>query len=196
MNERMIVELNDLVSAWTGCADCLLYKKRNSQVWLRIEGDLEPNGLMVIGEAPGEEEDKEGEPFVGRSGAKMNRIMTDAGIRNVLITNTVLCRPPNNRNPKRSELRACWPRLQRTIEIVKPSAIVCVGSVAAHWLLEIDKTMGSMMGKVYKWRLGRRWQAKVLPVYHPAYLLRNQSRDLEKSVMERFRLAKGIAQDD
>jgi DNA polymerase len=195
MNEKLIVELNDLVSVWTGCADCILYKKRNSQVWFRIEGDLERNGLMIIGEAPGEEEDKEGEPFVGRSGARMNRLISGAGIKDVFITNTILCRPPNNRNPRRPELKACWPRLHKTIEVVKPSAIVCAGSIAAHWLLEIDKSMGSMMTKVYKWRLGRRWQAKVLPIYHPAYLLRKNSRELEKSIVDRLRLAREIAQD-
>lgn len=191
--DTILEDLNDLVSDWTGCADCELCRDRISQVWFRMEGDPDPGGIMLLGEAPGADEDEQGIPFVGRAGAKLNRLAIEAGIDRAFITNTVLCRPPNNRNPKKPELRSCWPRLQRTIEIIKPSVIVCAGNVPAQWLLETDKSMRSMSSKVFRWDLGDVHTARVVPVYHPAYLIRQRSASMDKATIDRLALAKRIA---
>lgn len=191
--DTLLEDLNDLVSDWTGCTDCQLCHGRTNQVWFRIEGEPDPEGIMILGEAPGADEDKQGVPFVGRAGAKLNRLAIEAGIDRAFITNTVLCRPPNNRNPKRPELRACWPRLQRTIEIMRPSVIVCAGNIPAQWLLETDKSMRSMSSKVFVWEMGDFFVCRVIPIYHPAYLLRQRSASMDKQTIDRLELAKRIA---
>lgn len=196
MTDRILEDLNGIISDWTGCTDCGLHEGRKSQVWFRAEGEIDKSGIMIIGEAAGADEDRHGIPFVGKAGAKLNRLLVDADIVDVFITNTVLCRPPNNRNPKRSELRACWPRLQRMIEVMEPSVIVCLGNVPAHWLLETDKSMRAMSGRVFDWSLGNILKAKVLPIYHPSYLLRQQSGALDNFVVERLGLAKRMAGHD
>lgn len=190
--DEIYERLNDIVSDWMGCTDCDLCKRRTQQVWLRIEGEPRINGIMLIGEAPGADEDKEGTPFVGKAGAKLNRLLIDANIDSIFITNTVMCRPPGNRNPTKYEMRACWPRLQRMIEIMKPSVIITVGNIPSHWILENDKSMRSLSEKIYNWRLGNILSAKVVPTYHPSFLLRQKSASLDRTVINRLKLAKGL----
>lgn len=127
--------------------------------------------IMFIGEAPGEDEDKQGEPFVGKAGQLLNRIITAAKLtrQEIYICNILRCRPPGNRNPKPEEAENCREYLDAQISIVDPDYIVCWGGVAAKNLLGVEMPVGRMRGKFYQY--GR---AKVLVTYHPSYLLRNE----------------------
>jgi uracil-DNA glycosylase len=128
--------------------------------------------LLVVGEAPGADEDAQGEPFVGRAGQLLNSMLRAAGFRreDVFIANVLKCRPPGNRDPRPEEAAECLPYLHRQIALVAPRAVLCVGRIAAQNLLETDAALGKLRGRVH--RLG----ANAVPVvvtYHPAYLLRS-----------------------
>jgi DNA polymerase len=125
--------------------------------------------LMVVGEAPGAEEDRQGEPFVGRAGMLLNAMLRAAGFErgDVFIANVLKCRPPNNRDPSDEEAGKCLPYLRRQIELVAPAAILCVGRIAAQRLLDTDQPIGRLRGRVHD--LGG---VPVIATYHPAYLLR------------------------
>ena len=127
---------------------------------------------MFIGEAPGGDEDKQGEPFVGRAGQLMNKIIEACKIKreDVYICNILRCRPPGNRNPTPTEAGNCREYLDGQIATVDPDYIVCWGTIAAQNLLDTMTTIGRLRGKF--WQHGR---AKVLCTYHPSYLLRNPS---------------------
>jgi DNA polymerase len=127
--------------------------------------------LVFLGEAPGADEAKQGEPFVGRAGQLLTDIITK-GMKmrreDVYICNILRCRPPGNRNPLPDEAAHCRPFLDRTLELIKPKFICCLGAVAAKNLLASEQTIGALRGKV------RDYQGiKVICTYHPAYLLRN-----------------------
>jgi DNA polymerase len=127
--------------------------------------------LVFLGEAPGMDEDKQGEPFVGRAGQLLTDIITKGmKIRreDVYICNILRCRPPGNRNPMPDEAAHCRPFLDRTLEIIQPKFICCLGAVAAKNLLASEQTIGAMRGKVFDYN-----GIKVVCTYHPAYLLRN-----------------------
>ena len=128
--------------------------------------------VMFIGEAPGADEDRQGEPFVGRAGQLLTKIIEACGWRrsDIYICNILRCRPPENRNPTKAEAANCREFLDGQIEIVDPDYIVCWGSVAAMNLLDVDTPIGRMRGKFFQY--GR---AQVLCTYHPSYLLRNPS---------------------
>ncbi|RFA37998.1 uracil-DNA glycosylase family protein [Alkalilimnicola ehrlichii] len=128
--------------------------------------------MMVIGEGPGAEEDRRGEPFVGRAGGLLNNMLRAMGFaRNeVFIANVVKCRPPNNRDPQPEEAAACAPYLRRQIELVAPDVILAVGRVAAQNLLQTQAPLGRLRGAVH--RLETR-DTPVVVTYHPAYLLRS-----------------------
>ena len=135
--------------------------------------------LMIIGEAPGAEEDRQGEPFVGRAGQLLNRMLAALGIarEEVFIANMVKCRPPSNRNPQPEEIAVCADFLRLQIALVEPRAILVLGLVAAQALLESSAPMGKLRGHVH------RFQPQSTPLvatYHPAYLLRTP-RDKRKS---------------
>jgi len=125
--------------------------------------------LMVVGEAPGAEEDRQGEPFVGRAGLLLNSMLRAAGFArgDVFVANLLKCRPPNNRDPSREESERCLPYLRRQIELVAPEVILCVGRIAAQRLLGRDETLARMRGRVH-----RLDEVPVVVTYHPAYLLR------------------------
>jgi DNA polymerase len=125
--------------------------------------------LMVIGEAPGAEEDRQGEPFVGRAGLLLNSMLRAAGFARgeVYIANVAKCRPPNNRDPSAEEAARCLPYLRRQIELVAPEVILCVGRIAAQRLLGRDEPLARMRGRVH-----RLDEVPVVVTYHPAYLLR------------------------
>lgn len=127
---------------------------------------------MIIGEAPGADEDRQGEPFVGRAGQLLNAMLAAIGLKReqVFIANIVKCRPPNNRNPLVEEARACEDYLLRQIELIKPRIILAVGKVAAGNLLKTEAAVGSMRGRAHS------FGAQGIPLivtYHPAYLLRS-----------------------
>ncbi len=154
------------VSRCARCEELALTRTRT------VFGVGDPNARLVfLGEAPGADEDKQGEPFVGRAGKLLNDIITK-GMRirreDVYICNVLRCRPPGNRNPKPEEAEHCRGFLDRTLEIVGPEFICCLGAVAAQNLLLTDKSIGSMRGKILEYK-----GVKVVCTYHPAYLLRN-----------------------
>jgi uracil-DNA glycosylase len=126
---------------------------------------------MVIGEAPGADEDRQGEPFVGRAGQLLNAMLKAIGLRReqVFIANILKSRPPNNRDPRPEEVRACLPYLFRQIELVNPKLILCVGRIAAQTLLETDTSIGKLRGQLHRIAGNR----PMIVTYHPAYLLRS-----------------------
>ncbi len=151
------------------CTRCGLSKGRNSVVF----GSGNPHAeLMLIGEGPGAEEDKQGLPFVGPAGELLTKILTAINLSRdqVYIANVVKCRPPNNRNPEPDEVEACSGFLARQIDLVRPKLIVVLGRVAAQALLGSDQSLGRMRGT---WHTVRGIPTRV--TYHPAALLRQAS---------------------
>jgi uracil-DNA glycosylase len=158
-----------LEEAVSRCTRCPLHETRTRSVF----GVGNRNARwMVIGEAPGAEEDRRGEPFVGRAGQLLNEMLRAVGYsrEDVFITNVLKCRPPGNRDPKPDEAASCRGYLERQIELVSPTLIVAVGRVAAQNLLATSETLGRLRGRLHS--LGPRG-LPVLVTYHPAYLLRS-----------------------
>ena len=157
-----------LCAAVTACTRCGLSATRTQTVF--GTGDRGAR-LMVIGEAPGFEEDRQGEPFVGRAGQLLNSMLRAAGFDRgeVFIANILKCRPPNNRDPQPAEAAECLPYLRRQIELVAPQAILCVGRIAAQNLLATASPLGKLRGTVHRHDSG----VPVIVTYHPAYLLRS-----------------------
>ena len=151
------------------CTRCALHESRTQTVF-----GVGNTGAdwMIIGEAPGAEEDRRGEPFVGRAGKLLDEMLVAVGqTRNsVFIANILKCRPPNNRDPSQEEAASCRPYLERQIELVQPRIILAVGRIAAQQLLQTDAPVGRLRGKVH--RLGA---IPLVVTYHPAYLLRSPS---------------------
>ena len=127
---------------------------------------------LIIGEAPGAEEDRQGEPFVGRAGQLLNNMLLAIGLQReeVYIANIVKCRPPNNREPAAEEAQTCAPYLARQIALIKPKIILAVGRVAAQNLLGTDRPVGTLRGKRFNYE---QTEIPVIVTYHPAYLLRS-----------------------
>ena len=159
------VELKQLVS---GCTRCDLHKTRTQTVF--GVGD-ENADWMLIGEAPGAEEDRLGDPFVGQAGKLLDSMLAALDLargRKVYIANVLKCRPPGNRNPQPEEVAKCSPHLMRQIELVEPKLILAMGRFAAQTLLATDASIASLRGKVYRYA-----GVPLIVTYHPAYLLRN-----------------------
>lgn len=152
-----------------GCTACDLCGTRTQAV--PGVGSLGAD-LLLIGEAPGLEEDRRGEPFVGRSGQLLDRMLAAIGLdrQTVYITNVVKCRPPENRDPKAEEVQACAAYLRRQIELIDPKVILSVGRISAQSLLESDQTIGRLRGRWH--RFGENG-TPLRVTYHPAYLLRS-----------------------
>jgi uracil-DNA glycosylase len=158
----------ELERAVQTCTLCPLYKTRTQGVF----GVGNRNAQwMVIGEAPGADEDRQGEPFVGRAGQLLNSMLKAVGLKReqVFIANILKSRPPNNRDPRPEEVRACIPYLFRQIELVNPTLILCVGRIAAQTLLETDTPIGKLRGQLHRIAGNR----PMVVTYHPAYLLRS-----------------------
>jgi len=128
--------------------------------------------LCILGEAPGADEDRLGEPFVGRGGQLLNKILAACQLEreDVYLLNILRCRPPGNRNPKEEEAKNCRQFLERQLKLVDPEFLCCMGAVAAQNLLSTTETIGRLRGKIHDYR-----GIKVVCTYHPAYLLRNPS---------------------
>lgn len=157
-----------LAARVAGCRRCRLCEKRTNTVF--GVGDREAE-WMLVGEAPGENEDRQGEPFVGQAGKlldNMLRALTLARGNNVYIANVIKCRPPGNRNPEPDEVARCEPYLQRQVALVKPKIIVALGRFAAQSLLKTDASISSLRGRVHEYE-----GVPVIVTYHPAYLLRS-----------------------
>ena len=151
------------------CRLCKLHTLGRKQV---VFGVGNPNAdLMFVGEAPGADEDIQGEPFVGRAGQLLNSMLKAVGLKReqVFIANILKSRPPNNRDPRPEEVRACLPYLFRQIELVNPQLILCVGRIAAQTLLETDISIGKLRGQLHRIAGNR----PMIVTYHPAYLLRS-----------------------
>ncbi len=159
--------LDSLYGNIHNCQKCPLGKTRNSFVF----GIGNPNAdIMVIGEAPGAEEDKQGIPFVGRAGKLLTDILKAINFdrEEVYIANILKCRPPNNRNPLPAEMQECMPYLFKQIELIKPKAIICLGLVASTSLLNVKSSLTKLRGNIYEVQ-----GIKTMVTYHPAALLRN-----------------------
>jgi DNA polymerase len=169
------------------CRRCKLHKLGRKQI---VFGVGNPNAdLMFVGEAPGADEDEQGIPFVGRAGQLLTKIIEAIGLRRdeVYIANVIKCRPPQNRNPEPDEVETCEPFLFRQIDTIKPKVIVALGTFAARTLLRTLDPISRLRGRVYDYR-----GAKLIPTFHPAYLLRNPSS--KREVWEDMKVARGLLQ--
>lgn len=182
--------LSEVEQGLAGCTRCKLHKGRTNIVF----GVGNPKArLMFVGEAPGEDEDLKGEPFVGKAGQLLTKMIEAMGLRreDVYICNTVKCRPPNNRNPEPDELASCEPFLKAQLAAVKPEAIVTLGKFAAQALLRDETPVSRLRGQ---WREYE--GIPLMPTFHPAYLLRSPGEkgkvweDL-KQVMKKLELPRG-----
>ncbi len=153
------------------CQKCGLCQTRHNIVF--GEGPVENCKVMIVGEAPGEDEDLSGRPFVGKAGQLLTNILEKGGgisRSSLYVANTIKCRPPDNRNPNRNELIACSDYLEAQILLLKPKIIVTLGNVSTKWLLKTDQGITTMRGQWFEWR-----GIKLFPMFHPSYLLRDQS---------------------
>ncbi len=171
VGETALLDWNALREEVAGCTRCELHQGRTQTVF--GVGHQQAD-LLVIGEAPGAEEDRKGEPFVGRAGKLLDEMLRAIGLdRNtVFIANVLKCRPPGNRDPKQHEAESCRPYLDRQIALVNPRVILAVGRIAAQQLLGSDLPLGRMRGQAHRLE-GQ--DAPVIVTYHPAYLLRSPS---------------------
>ncbi len=152
------------------CTRCKLHRLGRRQIVFGV-GNPEAD-LMFVGEAPGRDEDEQGVPFVGRAGQLLTKIIEAIGLKreDVYIANVIKCRPPENRNPEPDEVETCEPFLFQQIDTIKPTVIVALGTFAARALLRTLDPISRLRGRVYDYR-----GAKLIPTFHPAYLLRNPS---------------------
>ena len=159
--------LENLYAQISDCQKCPLGSTRTNFVF----GVGNPRSrVMFIGEAPGADEDAQGEPFVGRAGQLLNKILEAVGLKReeVYICNILKCRPPNNRDPEVTEMETCSPYLLKQIELIRPKFIICLGRISAQWLLQTNDSLTTMRGKFHEFQ-----GAKLMVTYHPAALLRN-----------------------
>lgn len=164
------LSLAELEAVAKRCTQCRLHRGRTHVVF----GVGNPKAdLMFAGEAPGRDEDRRGEPFVGRAGQLLTRIIEAIGMKrqDVYIANVIKCRPPNNRNPAEDEIACCEPYLIRQIELVKPRLIVALGTFAAQTLLKTNLPISQLRGRFHTYQ-----GVKLMPTFHPAFLLRNPER--------------------
>jgi DNA polymerase len=164
------LSLAELETVAQQCTACQLHRGRTHVVF----GIGNPQAeLMFVGEAPGRDEDLQGEPFVGRAGQLLTRIIEAIGMKrqDVYIANVIKCRPPNNRNPEADEIARCEPYLIRQIALVQPRLIVALGTFAAQTLLKTKLPISQLRGRFHTYQ-----GVRVMPTFHPAFLLRNPDR--------------------
>jgi len=171
------------------CRRCKLCTLGRSQI---VFGVGNPKArLMFVGEAPGEEEDKRGEPFVGRAGQLLTKIIEAIGLTRdqVYIANVIKCRPPGNRNPEPDEVEQCEPFLFRQVDVIQPRVIVPLGKFAAQCLLKTTDPITRLRGRQFDYR-----GVALIPTFHPAYLLRNPS--AKREVWEDMKKVRAILQSE
>ena len=167
--------LKELSKECIECVSCSLSKTRTNVV---VGKGNEKANLVIIGEGPGEQEDKSGLPFVGRAGKMLDTALAAVNIdplKDCYITNIVKCRPPNNRKPSASESDACMPWLNKQIELLSPKIIVLAGSTATESFLGVKEPISKIRGKWIE-----KDNIKYMPIFHPSYLLRNPSKEKGK----------------
>jgi uracil-DNA glycosylase family 4 len=170
------------------CTRCKLHRLGRTQV---VFGVGNPNAdLMFVGEAPGGDEDIQGIPFVGRAGQLLTKIIEAIGLKrdDVYIANVIKCRPPGNRNPEPDEVETCEPFLFRQIDAIAPKVIVALGTFAAKALLKTNDPISRLRGRVYDYR-----GAKLIPTFHPAFLLRSPER--KRDVWDDMKKVRVLLQD-
>jgi uracil-DNA glycosylase family 4 len=171
------------------CTRCKLHTLGRKQV---VFGVGNPRAdLMFAGEAPGRDEDEQGEPFVGRAGQLLTKIIEAMGMtrNDVYIANVIKCRPPENRNPEPDEVATCQPFLFRQIDIIQPKVIVALGTFAAQSLLQTKDPISRLRGKVWRCR-----SAHLVPTFHPAFLLRSPER--KRDTWEDMKIVMGLLKGD
>jgi len=179
--------LVDVLNEIGECTRCRLHSQGRTQIVFGV-GNPQAD-LMFVGEAPGADEDVQGIPFVGRAGQLLTKIIEAIGLTrdDVYIANVIKCRPPGNRNPEQDEVNTCEPFLYRQIDIIKPKVIVALGTFAAKALLQSTDPISRLRGRTYDYR-----GAKLIPTFHPAYLLRNPSS--KREVWEDMKVARKLLQ--
>lgn len=178
----------DVVAAEvSGCTRCSLCETRTRTVF--GVGDRQAQWL-VVGEAPGAEEDRQGEPFVGRAGGLLNSMLRGIGLarEQVFIANVLKCRPPNNRDPNPEEVAQCLPYLERQIRLLQPKIMLAVGRIAAQNLLATDTPIGKLRGHVHSFGTAA---TPLVVTYHPAYLLRSPTE--KRKAWEDLKFARRVA---
>lgn len=176
--------LRNLEKKIDGCTRCKLAQGRTTIVF----GSGDPNAdLMVIGEAPGAEEDVQGKPFVGRAGQLLTRMLQSVGWSRdeVYISNIVKCRPPGNRNPEPDEIASCEPFLLGQLGAIQPKVILALGNFAAQTLLKTKEPIGKLRGRVHP-----SGSIVLVPTFHPAFLLRNPGPEYRRLAWEDLKLAR------
>jgi DNA polymerase len=171
------------------CTRCKLHTLGRRQI---VFGVGNPDAdLMFVGEAPGGDEDIQGIPFVGRAGQLLTKIIEAINLKreDVYIANVIKCRPPGNRNPEQDEVETCEPFLFKQVDIIKPKVIVALGTFAARALLRTLDPISRLRGRVYDYR-----GAKLIPTFHPAYLLRNPAS--KREVWEDMKLVRRLLQTE
>jgi len=170
------------------CSRCKLHKLGRRQI---VFGVGNPDAdLMFVGEAPGGDEDVQGIPFVGRAGQLLTKIIEAIGLKrdDVYIANVIKCRPPGNRNPEPDEVETCEPFLFQQIDVVRPKVVVALGTFAAKTLLRTQDPISRLRGRVYEFR-----GAKLIPTFHPAFLLRSPER--KRDVWDDMKKVRALLQD-
>ncbi len=172
--ELVFPDLESMYAEAKDCQRCGLCKTRSTVVLAR--GNPEAN-LMIIGEGPGQNEDEKGLPFVGRAGQLLDRVLASVSIdreKDVYICNVVKCRPPGNRVPTQEEMQSCRTFLDAQLQFVQPKLILLAGSTALQAVLQVKYPISKVRGKWFDFKNG----ARVMPIFHPSYLLRNDSREV------------------
>lgn len=166
--EQRVAALTSLCDTVAACSRCVELAETRTQTVFGVGHPMAR--LVFLGEAPGADEDRQGEPFVGRAGQLLTKIIEACTLRreDVYILNILKCRPPGNRTPKPDEVANCHDYLRQQLRIIRPEFICCLGSVAIQNLLDTTKPIGQLRGRIHYWD-----EIKVVATYHPAYLLRN-----------------------
>lgn len=184
--EKKVVALQTLDAAQVkGCTKCRLSETRTHTVF----GEGSPDArILFIGEGPGENEDLSGRPFVGKAGQLLEKMINAMGLKreDVYICNIVKCRPPNNRQPAADETAACTPYLLEQVNVIRPEVIVTLGLPSTQYILRTKNSMSKLRGQWHSWR-----GVKVLPTYHPAYVLRQYTPQTREAVWNDLKLVLG-----
>lgn len=184
MSTQAIERLNELRTEALACTSCRLCEGRTQVVF--GDGDPEADAVFV-GEAPGQHEDEQGVPFVGRSGQLLDQLLGEIGLerRDVYIANVVKCRPPSNRDPRADEIEACKGYLSEQLQLIDPKVVVTLGNFSSKLLLKTETGITRLRGTAYEW-----WGRHLVPTFHPAAALRGSA-----SVLEDMRFDFGLIRD-
>jgi uracil-DNA glycosylase family 4 len=177
--------LREQEHALAGCTRCKLCRSRTTIAFGSGSGRAR---LMVVGEGPGEEEDRQGKPFVGRAGQLLTRMLASVGFdreRDCYIANVVKCRPEKNRNPEPDEVTACHPFLMAQLDTIQPLVILALGNFAAQTLLGTKEGITRLRGRTYDYR-----SSILVPTFHPAFLLRNPGQEYKRMAWDDLKLAR------